>query len=408
MKSKFKKLMALAVSVMMCLALTGCIHTIERISIDKNGSGTISQHFFYSVSYIDEEAANAAADSEETINGKTYEEIMKLPVENINGKDYYMDDVITLEFTSPDEFNQKIVSGDGLRLIMVLTDNEDGSLSLDIGDSEAEDTETDDTESNEIDLSIDGEITMEDTISAEIEVTFDNALKVEQTRGRAEAANVSIANNTVKLTLEDTTKSEVYSFRAYFTGNISTPAEDKTAFSDVDENAWYYEAVSAMAKKGIVNGYGDGKFGPSDKVTVAQVCQILSNLYDGKDIDGTTISTGADNGYWAYKAIESMKKIGSLPGGFNDKDINSSNYDVAASREIAIAAAAYTYCQGLADESAAPASIPDALAISSDCTKWINEAYRIGITHGVDANGTFNPGASLTRAELCQMIYNII
>lgn len=38
---------------------------------------------------------------------------------------------------------------------------------------------------------------------------------------------------------------------------------------------------------------------------------------------------------------------------------------------------------------------------------YILSAYRWGITTGVDKNGTFDPDAVVTRAQLCQMLYNM-
>ena len=39
--------------------------------------------------------------------------------------------------------------------------------------------------------------------------------------------------------------------------------------------------------------------------------------------------------------------------------------------------------------------------------EWVLGAYNLGITHGVDANGTCNPTAPITRAEVAQLLYNM-
>ncbi|MDE6107756.1 MAG: hypothetical protein K2F83_03665 [Oscillospiraceae bacterium] len=41
-----------------------------------------------------------------------------------------------------------------------------------------------------------------------------------------------------------------------------------------------------------------------------------------------------------------------------------------------------------------------------DIVQGIMLAYKYGIVHGTDAKGTCNPLGNLTRAELCQMLYN--
>ncbi len=47
------------------------------------------------------------------------------------------------------------------------------------------------------------------------------------------------------------------------------------AFSDVAGGAWYSDAVAWAAERGIVAGYGNGLFGPSDNITREQLAVIL-------------------------------------------------------------------------------------------------------------------------------------
>ena len=51
-----------------------------------------------------------------------------------------------------------------------------------------------------------------------------------------------------------------------------------TKFTDVDENAWYAKYVAAAAENGWVTGYGDGRFGPTDNITRAQVVSLLNRV----------------------------------------------------------------------------------------------------------------------------------
>lgn len=48
-----------------------------------------------------------------------------------------------------------------------------------------------------------------------------------------------------------------------------------TSFTDVPTNHWANGYVAKAAEQGIINGYGDGKFGPSDSVTYAQMIKML-------------------------------------------------------------------------------------------------------------------------------------
>lgn len=74
------------------------------------------------------------------------------------------------------------------------------------------------------------------------------------TRGQAAAI-------IVKLTKLDTT-------------NVQNPK-----FKDVTTANGYYKAIAALAEKGIINGYGDGRFGPNDSITRAQMASILIKAF---------------------------------------------------------------------------------------------------------------------------------
>jgi len=52
------------------------------------------------------------------------------------------------------------------------------------------------------------------------------------------------------------------------------------AFTDVTENAYYAKAVAWASESGIVNGYGNGKFGPNDPITREQMASILCRYTD--------------------------------------------------------------------------------------------------------------------------------
>ena len=49
-------------------------------------------------------------------------------------------------------------------------------------------------------------------------------------------------------------------------------------FEDVKAGAWYYDAVTALATVGIVNGYPDGTFQPNANALRSESAQIIYNL----------------------------------------------------------------------------------------------------------------------------------
>lgn len=54
--------------------------------------------------------------------------------------------------------------------------------------------------------------------------------------------------------------------------------KQRTIFSDVLPNSWYTGIVNLAYAKGIVNGYGNGTFGPEDKVTYGHFATMLLRL----------------------------------------------------------------------------------------------------------------------------------
>ncbi len=57
--------------------------------------------------------------------------------------------------------------------------------------------------------------------------------------------------------------------------NIADYATGVSTFTDVPEGHWATKNIIAATSRGIVNGYGDGLFGPSDNVTYEQVMKML-------------------------------------------------------------------------------------------------------------------------------------
>lgn len=57
--------------------------------------------------------------------------------------------------------------------------------------------------------------------------------------------------------------------------NITSAAQTATEFVDVPASHWASGYIAQAAGQGIVNGYGDGNFGPDDKVLYEQVVKML-------------------------------------------------------------------------------------------------------------------------------------
>lgn len=86
-----------------------------------------------------------------------------------------------------------------------------------------------------------------------------------------------------------------------------SPAVDTAAdFTDVEADMWYTDAIAWAAANGIVNGYGDGKFGTNDQITREQTVAILNRYASVKELATTEdVEAPADYTYsdWAKNNV---------------------------------------------------------------------------------------------------------
>ena len=92
-----------------------------------------------------------------------------------------------------------------------------------------------------------------------------------------------------------------------------------SAFTDVDMNAWYGQAVSWAAEKNIVSGIGNGRFDPEAQITREQMAVMLYNYMKYKDIElaGATQPAFADASEvsdWAKDAVAQFQRSGIIHG----------------------------------------------------------------------------------------------
>ncbi|MBO5339903.1 MAG: S-layer homology domain-containing protein [Oscillospiraceae bacterium] len=85
------------------------------------------------------------------------------------------------------------------------------------------------------------------------------------------------------------------------------------SFTDAPADQWYNNAIIWGTTKGVMGGYGDGKFGPDDSVTIEQIAVILWNYSGNPAFTGTADSVGAHSG-WAANGLAWAVENGLLEG----------------------------------------------------------------------------------------------
>jgi arabinogalactan oligomer/maltooligosaccharide transport system substrate-binding protein len=94
-------------------------------------------------------------------------------------------------------------------------------------------------------------------------------------------------------------------------------ASAAATFPDVPADNWAFGYVATAAEKGLIKGFPDGTFGPSQPVTIAQVLTIISRAKAYPAGSGTAFSDVAKD-YWAYGDIMASftNKIVRMPDPF--------------------------------------------------------------------------------------------
>lgn len=123
------------------------------------------------------------------------------------------------------------------------------------------------------------------------------------------------------------TRSQLACMLANLSGDDLSAYEGTTNFEDVPANTWYSKEVAWAYDKGIISGYGNGKFGPKDSVTREQTCVMLY-AYQTKILKVEPFSRGEiaefkdmdETSSWAKTAVQTLAEEYIINGSGNEKD----------------------------------------------------------------------------------------
>ena len=85
-------------------------------------------------------------------------------------------------------------------------------------------------------------------------------------------------------------------------------------FIDVDEDAWYADAVRYVYEHDLMAGYGGDLFGPNDELSRAQFCQIIYNMEDPPAVTGSCAFTDVADGAWYANVVTWAAENGIVVG----------------------------------------------------------------------------------------------
>ncbi|NBD27855.1 hypothetical protein GT019_28645 [Paenibacillus sp. T1] len=85
------------------------------------------------------------------------------------------------------------------------------------------------------------------------------------------------------------------------------------SFTDVKDNHWAHDAISALQALGFIKGYGDGSFKPNQQITRAEMVTILAKVIDFGKAAHSSAFTDLNN-HWAAQAIDALTEAGVVKG----------------------------------------------------------------------------------------------
>ncbi len=185
------------------------------------------------------------------------------------------------------------------------------------------------------------------------------------------------------------------------------PTEDKL-FADVTPKHWAYQYIKQLKSTGIIDGVGNGYFGPDSAVTREQFLKMLltaNNTDISSDISITEFSD-VMQGAWYFDYINAAKKRGIVSG------ISDTIFGIGQNiKRQDMAVMIWRMIDGKdfkTENSKMPFS--DDEDISEYAVDDVYKLYSLGIICG-DDNNMFRPRENLTRAEasvVISAVYNII
>lgn len=186
-------------------------------------------------------------------------------------------------------------------------------------------------------------------------------------------------------------------------GVVAIEVTDELPFTDVAEKDWYFDYVSYVYNKGIMNGTSSTKFSPNNTLTRGMVVTMLYRIEGEPSVASYDTFKDVDDDEWYYKAVEWAAKYGIVNG------ITATTFgpEQNITREQ-LAAILYRYADykdlSTSTGSTKLTSFTDYKSVSSYAETAMKWAVYNTIINGRTAT-TLAPKGTATRAEAAKMLY---
>ena len=175
---------------------------------------------------------------------------------------------------------------------------------------------------------------------------------------------------------------------------------------DISESHWAYRAINTLNDYKIITGYPDGTFKPNVSITRAEFAKIIVPVLDLNTTPSGDVSyTDVSKTHWAYEAIKTVSAL--YPTDSSGEASKFLPEEPMIRKDAATVLVKALQWENKVYDAKVLDKFSDKKLFSGDVSeKYIAIAVENGLMNG-NADGTFAPNGSLTRAEVAQLIYNI-
>ena len=191
-------------------------------------------------------------------------------------------------------------------------------------------------------------------------------------------------------------------------GTFKEKAHDcpSAKFTDVKESDWFHEYVDYVVSKGLMNGVSADKFGPGMTTTRAMIVTILYRLEGQPAVTGANPFDDVKDGQWYTNAVIWANQNGIVKG-YGDGVFGPT--DEITREQFASILYRYVQMKGGGFTGAwyFPLDFADAADVSDWADEAMHWCVMNGIFEG-DENGKLRPQGEATRAEVAAILMRFI
>jgi len=181
-------------------------------------------------------------------------------------------------------------------------------------------------------------------------------------------------------------------------------------FSDVAPGDWFGHYAEQMADHGFMSGFADGTFGGYQTITRGQFAGVMARMMGLETVDGSSFSD--TSGFWGAPAIEALAKNGIVAGygngAFGPYD------DITRAQMAAMMDRAWEWMEQ--NGMGSGMDVADMTQLREQMQQRLHDVqgtwaqdhiahmFGLGVVQG-DDSGMFHPQATTTRAQASAMMW---